>query len=60
MVVWASLVGMAAAVYAWRKLGGLTGDVDGAVVELVEVAVLVGVVVGFEQGWLSALLWDGS
>ncbi len=60
VVVWASVVAAGASAYAWSKLGGLTGDVDGAVVELVEVAVLVAVVVGFEQGWLSALLWEGS
>lgn len=60
VVVWASVVAAGASAYAWSKLGGLTGDVDGAVVELVEVAVLVAVVVGLEQGWLSALLWEGS
>ncbi len=60
VVVWAVVVAAGASAYAWRKLGGLTGDVDGAVVELVEVAVLLAVVVGFEQGWLSALLWEGS
>ena len=40
-----------------RALGGLTGDVYGALVEMAEVAVLLVVVAGAEHGWLQPLAW---
>lgn len=42
----AALVGVAVALYAKRKIGGLTGDVYGAIVELAELAALLGLVSG--------------
>jgi adenosylcobinamide-GDP ribazoletransferase len=55
--------GVAVAAAAWglallagagvaRRLGGLTGDVLGAVVELAELAVLLGAATGAHRGWL--------
>lgn len=60
VVVFAGVVGAALAWYARTRLGGLTGDVDGALIELLEVATLLATVVGLEQDWLDPLLWDGS
>ena len=60
IVVWAGAVGGVLASYARRRLGGLTGDVDGALIEVLEVATLLAIVVGLEQDWLDPLLWDGS
>lgn len=55
-------VGLAALVawYAKRQLGGLTGDVDGALIEILEVGALLAIVVGLEQDWLEPLLWTGG
>ncbi len=60
VVVFATTVGVSLAWYARTRLGGLTGDVYGALIELVEAATLLAIVVGLEQNWLSPLLWDGS
>jgi adenosylcobinamide-GDP ribazoletransferase len=48
----------ALAVGAWatRRLGGLTGDVYGALVEITEVMTLLLVAAGGHRGWLHALL----
>ncbi|HJN91441.1 MAG TPA: adenosylcobinamide-GDP ribazoletransferase [Dehalococcoidia bacterium] len=59
LVPWAIAVAAALATYARRQLGGLTGDVDGALIELLEVSVLLAAVVGLEQDWIQPLLWDG-
>ncbi len=40
-----------------RVLGGLTGDVYGMLVEIAEVAVLLVVVAGAQNGWLQTLAW---
>ena len=55
----ALLVGGLIALYAGGKLGGLTGDVYGAISECVEVAVLLAIVAGQETGHLEAWLWRG-
>ncbi len=60
VVVFVGAVGGLLAWYARSRLGGLTGDVDGALIELLEVATLLAIVVGLEQDWLNPLLWDGS
>jgi adenosylcobinamide-GDP ribazoletransferase len=60
VVAWAVAVAATIATYARRQLGGLTGDLDGALIELLEVSVLLAVVVGLEQNWLQPLLWDGG
>ena len=60
VVVFVGAVGGLLAWYARSRLGGLTGDVDGALIELLEVATLLAIVVGLEQDWLDPLLWDGS
>ncbi|MCZ6546187.1 MAG: hypothetical protein O6913_10880, partial [Chloroflexi bacterium] len=46
--------------YARRQVGGLTGDIDGALIEVLEVATLRAIVVGLEQDWLGPLLWNGG
>jgi adenosylcobinamide-GDP ribazoletransferase len=55
----ASVVGGLIAVYARGRLGGLTGDVYGAISECAEVAVLLAMVAGQETGHLEAWLWRG-
>jgi adenosylcobinamide-phosphate synthase/adenosylcobinamide-GDP ribazoletransferase len=53
----ASLAGGLIALYARGKLGGLTGDVYGAIGECVEVVVLLVAAAGQETGHLEAWLW---
>lgn len=50
---------VALAWYPYTKLGGLTGDVYGALVELLEVAILLAVASGAQHDWLHPLLWGG-
>jgi cobalamin synthase len=45
--------------YVRGKIGGITGDVYGAIGEVVEVAVLLFAASGQETGWLAAWLWRG-
>ncbi len=45
--------------YPYTRLGGLTGDVYGALVETIEVAVLLAASSGAERGWLNPYLWGG-
>jgi adenosylcobinamide-GDP ribazoletransferase len=45
--------------YVRGKVGGLTGDVYGAIAEVVEVAVLLFAASGQESGWLHGWLWRG-
>lgn len=47
------------ALYAHRRLGGLTGDVYGAICELSETAFLLLAASGSKLGWLEPLLWKG-
>jgi adenosylcobinamide-GDP ribazoletransferase len=58
LVIAAIVIATALAVGAWatRRLGGLTGDVYGALVEIAEVMTLLLVVAGAHRGWLHALL----
>lgn len=60
LVVWAAAIVGTLALYARAKLGGLTGDVDGALIELMEIATLLAIAVALQQGWLSPNLWDGG
>ena len=59
LFVFASLVGGLIAFYARSRLGGLTGDVYGAIGECAEVAVLLAAAAGQETGHLEAWLWRG-
>jgi adenosylcobinamide-GDP ribazoletransferase len=59
LFAFASLVGGVIALYSRGKLGGLTGDVYGAISECTEVAVLLAVAAGQETGHLEAWLWRG-
>lgn len=45
--------------FASSKLGGLTGDVYGAIAEICETAFLLFAVTGGERGWLEPLIWQG-
>ena len=58
VVIAAVVTATALAVGAWatRRLGGLTGDVYGALVEITEVMVLLLVAAAAHRGWLHALL----
>jgi adenosylcobinamide-GDP ribazoletransferase len=58
LVIAAVVIATALAVGAWatRRLGGLTGDVYGALVEIAEVMTLLLVAAGAHRGWLHALL----
>jgi cobalamin synthase len=47
---------LAAGAWASRRLGGMTGDVHGALVEVSEAMTLLLVAGGAQQGWLQALL----
>jgi len=60
VVAWGVAVVAALAAYARRQVGGLTGDIDGALIEVLEVATLLAIVVGLEQDWLQPLLWNGG
>ena len=59
LFAFASLVGGVIALYARSKLGGLSGDVYGAISECTEVAVLLVAAAGQETGHLEAWLWRG-
>jgi adenosylcobinamide-GDP ribazoletransferase len=59
LFAFASLVGGLIALHARSRLGGLTGDVYGAISECAEVAVLLAMVAGQETGHLDAWLWRG-
>ena len=56
----AATAGALTAAYATLRLGGLTGDVDGALIEVVEVTTLLAVVVATHNDWLDPWLWDGG
>ncbi len=60
IVVWTAMLGAGLACYARVRLGGLTGDVDGALIEILELATLLAAVVALGQGWLDPWLWDGG
>ncbi len=62
-------VGVAAAVlgagaitlaYVRARIGGLTGDLDGALMECTELAALLIAAAAVAQGWAAPLLWDGG
>lgn len=55
----ASVLSWLVAWYVRGKIGGITGDVYGAIGEVVEVAVLLFAASGQETGWLAAWLWRG-
>lgn len=59
LFAFASLVGGLGALYARGNLGGLSGDVYGAICECTEVAVLLAAAAGQETGHLEAWLWRG-
>ena len=50
----------AGTLYARARLGGLTGDVDGALIEIGELAALLGAAVALDQGWIESFVWSGS
>ena len=56
----AAVVTAAVVLYAQRRLGGLTGDVDGALIEVTEIATLLAISAALERDWLSAYVWDGG
>jgi adenosylcobinamide-GDP ribazoletransferase len=58
LVVAAIVATTALVIGAWasRRLGGVTGDVHGALVEVIEAATLLLVAAGSQRGWLQALL----
>lgn len=58
LLIWlgAGLSGMLLGAYCWRVLGGLTGDVYGAITETVEVMALLLLAAGGQRGWLEPLL----
>ncbi len=60
VAAWGVAVVAGLAAYARRQVGGLTGDIDGALIEVLEVATLLAIVVGLEQDWLEPLLWNGG
>jgi len=55
----ASVLSWLVAWYVRGKIGGTTGDVYGAIAEMVEVAVLLFAASGQESGWLNGWLWRG-
>jgi adenosylcobinamide-GDP ribazoletransferase len=59
VAIGATLLAVGLAWYPYTKLGGLTGDVYGALIELIEVAVLLAAASGAQHDWLHPLLWGG-
>ena len=55
----AGVLALALGLYAQGRLGGLTGDVYGAILEVTEVAVLLFLLWGSGSGWLRPLFWEG-
>lgn len=58
LVVWTLAAGGALAAGGWAsaRLGGLTGDLYGAVTELIETSALLGIAAGASRGWLAPAL----
>jgi adenosylcobinamide-GDP ribazoletransferase len=58
LVIAVAVIATALATGAWasRRLGGVTGDIHGALVEVSEAVTLLLVAGGAQQGWLQALL----
>jgi adenosylcobinamide-GDP ribazoletransferase len=59
VAIGATLLAVGLAWYPYTKLGGLTGDIYGALIELIEVAVLLAAASGAQHDWLHPLLWGG-
>ncbi len=54
VVAAASAGSLAAGLWVSRRLGGLTGDVYGALTEAVEAATFLGMAAAANEGWISA------
>lgn len=51
--------GVVIAWWPYTRLGGLTGDTYGALVEVLETGALLAIAAGAEGGWLHPWLWEG-
>jgi cobalamin synthase len=54
-----TLAAILVALYIRSRIGGLVGDSYGAINEVVEAAMLMGVLALSDKGWLHALIWEG-